>query len=280
MRLIVQKLLINKGDTMKIFKKIILFLASIMITASAFAEPLLLTTYEAIPFMSEKNLGGDLKHGFFTDLISAGFDAVNIEYKIKYSPLKRCVFDYKKGKNDIYFGAIPAVYLAMKKEEVGLVVTGHYSMVFNYFKSHHKNGITFGDLGDMKEYTIGVRNGSSILPVLKKADLKFDTVPREENLIRMLHGKRFDVLAEFDLIAIFLTKTRFPESLSDLAHTQKVFGGDAGIVYRKGDKKGEKAAQLFEEGFKIIKKNGVYVGLAKKYFGDEFPRSILVKDMR
>jgi len=228
------------------------------------------------PFFSETMIA-DLGNGYWRDIVEEGFKEAGLETEVVFKPLMRARGEFLAGKHPILLGSkLPPT------ETQDSLLIGYYQVFFNYFKSHHPNGIHFKTLTDLKPYRIGVIRGTPVASGLQKADLVLDDTSSNDSLAKKLYAKRIDIWPSTFLSARYMINKYNPEAVIDFTRNDTpFFTGTIELVYMKNDERTKEIVNQFSNGLEKMKKNGSYMRHIKKYWGkEEVPKGILLEDMR
>ncbi|MBN1141980.1 MAG: transporter substrate-binding domain-containing protein [Deltaproteobacteria bacterium] len=262
------------GELTMMTSKIYCFLLVFCIVASVhilLPEPVFarstikIVAYDYPPYYSAAETANK-GHGFISDIVTAAFNAVDVETIITYQPVRRSVKSFKNGNFAAYFGSDVVLFSVMNETEVDSFFLCTYYLLFNYFKSHINHELTYENLTDLKGYKIGDIVGSQ--EPLEQVSLTVELAPRLEQGMKKLASGRVDLWVTTGVTAFYLVRTHLPERLSDLTFIKKPLGqGDVKICFLKRHKDSEKMKALYIKGLKIIRHNGTCENILKNYFG-------------
>jgi polar amino acid transport system substrate-binding protein len=147
---------------------------------------IILVTGEWPPATSEKLPN----YGFIAEIVSAACKEAGIIPEYKFLPWKRAEMMIKRGH---FFGTFPFMVTDERKKDCYFSDTLFYGI--NYFVYYDKNpktpkSITYENLEDLKEYTIGMISGTSMEEELKSAGLKVEvTATMDQSLKKLTRGR-------------------------------------------------------------------------------------------
>ena len=237
---------------------------------SLFAEPkkITLTTLDWEPYIGEKLPG----HGYVYEIVAEAFKSVGYQVNIQFLPWPRAVEAAKSGKAD---GLFPEYYAEKRKTD--FVYSDSFPGGPVGFLARKDSRITFPvdprkeqtkALRGMKHYTFGVvRDYINTKEFDAASFLKKDMADNDEQNIAKLYAKRINLIFIDMLVAQYLIKTRFPQYAKDLEFlTPPLEVKPLYIVFSKKAPGYKQKMKDFNEGLKILKKNGAIEAIMKKYW--------------
>lgn len=133
-------------------------------------------------------------------------------------------------------------------------------------KQRFPNGVSFDTLEDLKGYKIGYIRGGGLTPLFQKANIEPDWVTDLAQNAKKLFLGRIDMHAATELAGWGIIQKLYPENVNAIAMTEKpIHTIDGHIIFSKNQ---HALKQQFERGFKIIQKNGTYLKVLKRYYGE------------
>jgi len=225
----------------------------------------------------------DVDKGLSCDLVIEAFKAVNIDVDLQFFPVKRMIENISEGKTVCCLGG--RVLFAAPEVAKNVTVSEPIQYVYQtflYSKKKYPAGINFSNLDDMKNYSIGVLDGSGIMNFLKNKGLNLITNVTHDGTAKQLQSGRVDMWAIVDLTGMMFMKKLFPGEYTDYKYTKAFNLGDVSVVFSKKMDPDSTYNDKFKEGLNIIKKNGTYLKIMAKYYGGEsaINREALTADMR
>jgi ABC-type amino acid transport substrate-binding protein len=226
----------------------------------------------------------DVDKGLSCDLVIEAFKAVDIDVDLQFFPVKRMVENVSSGKTVCGIGGNILFSTPGIAEHITLSEPIQYvSQVFIYNKKKYPAGINFSNITDMKNYSIGVLNGSGAMNFLENyKELNLITNVTHSGSAKQLQIGRIDVWAIVDLTGIMYIKKLFPAEYMDYNHTKSFNIGDVSVAFSKKMDPNNTYNKKFKDGLNIIKKNGTYINIMAKYYGGKsaINKEALTADMR
>lgn len=226
--------------------------------AAGSEKTITLATCEYPPFYSEQLEN----RGVITEIIVQAFKRTNLSVNIKFYPFVRALRMAKKGRVD---GLYTAWY--RKERDQWFVFSDPLPPNEIVFYKHKSTLIPFKTYQDLKTYQIGVVRGYYNPPLFKESTFlnKKEAVDDKENLeglIRHYH----DLILIDEQVARYLIRTRFPEYVNFLEPmTPSLEKIDQHLVISKQIPDHQEKMDLFNQGLKSIKKEGIYKKILLKH---------------
>jgi polar amino acid transport system substrate-binding protein len=210
------------------------------------------------------------EHGMSWELSKAALKTQGYKAIIEFAPWGRAFSDSKNGKYDgvliAYWTHDRSEYFVYPDCPIAFVTTG-------FFKKAGRTDITYsGDLRDISSLDIGVERGASMGELFDKADyLKKVFVNESQQLLKMVYLGRIDLgIAGFEYSRSNLRKI---EKLSGFEGIRKgiefitppIIRRPAFLMISKTAPYYEQKLRDLNAGLKIIRTNGVFKKILKKY---------------
>ncbi|WP_291329585.1 ABC transporter substrate-binding protein [Desulfovibrio sp. UCD-KL4C] len=136
-----------------------------------------------------------------------------------------------------------------------------------YKKSSFPDGVAFNSLNELRDYRFGNVRGSGSQKTLEAAKLKVDFAHDIRLNFLKLNAGRTDFAVAFRVTGNYLVKELFPNNVFDFAYMKKpLLNAPISLIFLK-DK--VKIKKRFLAGLKIIAKNGTYLSILERYYGEE-----------
>lgn len=223
----------------------------------------------------------DVGDGIFQEIVSAAYKAEGLAVSWEALPAVRC--------NEMATsGSVSGDFTSVKTfaDKGDLVVFEspaaiNIDIVAFYDSRKMPNGLAFDSIKDLGKYKIGLLAGTGSVAVFSKAGVGFDTISTTESMVRMLNAGRLDVIVVADLVGLYNFKKYVPESANAFKF-KSVYNSpiDLGFSTKAPDYKSQ--FDKYQQGIKIIKKNGTYMSIFSKYYGgaSNINRNSLAEDMK
>lgn len=251
--------------------KKLIFSFSLIFFSSIFCKQytVIIATGEYPPY-SGKNL---INYGLAVEITSEAFKAVNIPFKYDFLPWKRCEMHINSDKAD---AALPYRMTNDRKTLYyysDLYIPGGSS--FFYYKNSPIKGSLSNPI-QLQELYLGANPGYWYLPKFEGNHLKLNFAPNEELLFRMLKAGRIDLVPANTLVGIYTIRKLFPNEtdnfkiLTDKTNllNDPQTNSSMGIIISKNYPEKKWIINKLNTGLKIIKSNGKYNSIIKKYKGN------------
>lgn len=246
-------------------KKIrMIYLAVIMLGLSvlSFAEvqKVKLITGEWDPFTTEKTK----EKGFFTEIVTAIFKEAGMEPEYIFLPWKR---GEQEIANGTAFATFPYIATDERKKSFDFSdEVANSTGRFFYLKTVFKDKIDWSTYADIKKYKIGGTLGYWYEKPFKEAGLTVDYAPTDEQGVKKLYEKRFDLLASDELVGWELIKKIYPKDLDKFETITKPLSVDPlRLMISKTYPNSKEITEKFNVALKSIKDKGIYGKILKKY---------------
>lgn len=240
-------------------KRLIFIFMALSIVLNA-QNTIKMATGEYEPYTSSEMSGG----GFFTEIVTAACEEVNVKVEYDFYPWKRC-------EKLLETGGVFAIFPYVKTEEreknfLFTDVVTHSTGKFFYLKSKFPSGIKYTDLKDLKKYTIGGTLGYWYEDLFKKNNLNVEYVSEDLLNIKKLEQGRIDLIVADELMGWRLIQSTFKNKQNEFATLEKPLNqSDFFMMVSKKYPNSNSILKKINDGLAIIKKNGVYKKILKKY---------------
>lgn len=230
------------------------------------AERIKVVTFEYPPIYQNKD---DV--GLSCEIVNEAFKAVNIGVDLSFLPVKRMILSVSSGDAVCGIGGKilfqdPKVSNSVTPSEIVQYVV----QTFIYDSRRYPGGIKYNDLDEMKDYRIGVLDGSGIMRFLEKnGGLRLYTNTIHAGSAKQLYHERIDVWAIVDLTGFMYLKEIYPDEYRYFKCTKPYNLGDVSLIFSKLKDPYNNYKNKFQDGLAIIKKNGTYMKIMAKYYGGE-----------
>lgn len=201
-------------------------------------------------------------HGFAVDVIKLAYDAVDADVEYKVMPFARCLEEVKLGRE---IGCFDTAKQEMLDSDFVFPEEPLFTAKLTIYipsDSGDKN-LTFKKLEGKK---VGITNGYTYGDEFEKnQNIKKDVSQSDTIVLKKLAKGRLDSAIVYEKCADYIVG----QNKSELEHKIKVGGvGKDDKFYISFSRKhpgAEKAKSLFDKGMKLIKANGKYSELEKKF---------------
>lgn len=224
-------------------------------------KQVVLSTFNYSPYMDESLPS----KGMFPEIAVKAYQAVGYDAVIKFYPLKRSIYNIKKGLEMAELGTLRHY----DPEEVEAVPV-FYCKIVGFYKKDKYEVIRFKTLKDLRGYRIGVYSGGSDYNLLKADEtLDVEGVNSIKQLFfKIFYADRQDIVFVTDLAGISFISKYFHESRNTWSMTDDVLlGFVAHVCFSKKYPKYKPYMDKFKEGLDIISKNGELYTIYESYFG-------------
>ena len=211
----------------------------------------------------EPFFGSNLPNGgFYTEISKSAFEKVGYQLETAFVPWKRALTGAIHGNYDGLLGA----YYTEDRTKYFSYTNAVYDDELVFF-SRAEDDITFKELKDLSAYKIGVRRASAQSDKLKKEpSLTIEEVNEDLQSLNKLIAKRIDLFVTGKIYLLNLINTNHPELRNRIKIVNPAFQVEK--LYNPITKKitdHEKIAADFNRGLELIKKDGTYNKILKKY---------------
>lgn len=131
-------------------------------------------------------------------------DRLGYALEVQQAPLARCLAWMESGKADV----ISAVSASEEREKfIIFPPTKFHGRITKTFFTHRSSDVKIAKYEDLRNYTIGVKNGASVFEPFSSDDgIRKYTVPDDETGLRMLEHRRFDSYVTNDSTGEYLVR--------------------------------------------------------------------------
>ena len=246
-------------------KYLLLIGALILSTGVCYAKDIqvVFATGEWPPFSSE-NLP---EYGRATALVTAISKAAGIHPVYKFFPWKRAELKVAKGE---IFAAFPYAISEERKDFYDFSETLFYGVnVFMYYNQNPKAElfITYDTIDDLRGYRIGGISGSFLNSSFKRAGIEFETTTSIDQSIHKLVAGRLDPCIDDRVVLYDAIQRLYPDKSDQFRVLSKPFGRKTptGLLVSRTYPEAREILKQFNKGLTIIKQNGTYDRIIKKY---------------
>ena len=240
-------------------KFIFLFAMTVLIVSGhANAAKLHFAEGEWVPYVSQ-----DLhNNGVSAEIVSAALQAVGLDVEYSFYPWKRSLIMVEKG------AAVGSFPWSKTPERAKVLLYSdpiHSTReVLFYLKDRFPDGVEFNALPDLSSYVFGGTRGYWYEDYFIKHGLNVDYVADPETSFMKLEKGRVDFVPENELVGWSYLRKLFPGNESKFSATRKAYRSEKMyVIFNK--KNGRVPRNRFNEGLRIIRKNGIYDAILKKY---------------
>lgn len=231
-------------------------------------------TFDYPPLMGKNDISDS---GVLVEIVAAAFKESGIDVNVSYVPVKRAINSLEEGKALFMIGLLDYFSQDAQKHLKTFPLLLIDFDIF-YLKSRFPNSFKYTDIHELSSYSIGVLlNGSTDL-YGRKMGLKVDGVASLEQVFRKLISKRNEICVSNDLAGLHEIARHFPEQKDKIAfNSEKPFLSLMSLgIFNKKHSEYKAMAEKFAAGHRKILKNGKWLSIVKKYYGNrQIPASVL-----
>lgn len=191
--------------------RIAFFLVILLFALPVKAETLPLATGEWEPYTGSQLTEG----GPVTQLIRAVVQEMGMEAEISYYPWPRAELVVKTGKA---FGTFPYGWTEERAQDFDFSDPYLHTRTVLFYLKGHLPITDYTALRDLRAFRVGGNRGYSYLPLFAEAGLHYDIVTYQEQLIRMLNARRFDLVAVDRAAGWMHIRRLFPGRVDEFTH--------------------------------------------------------------
>lgn len=204
--------------------------------------------------------------GLCPEIIQAAFSAAGVAVTVENQVVKSLAVYSLVQDNSAAMLGVESDFTKDQLKQLNVVpcyiMTGRYF----YYRPNHKKGLVWnGQLDSLKGYTYGVLAGEDAT-AYEHAGIKTVTANNLVSLFTMLRAGTIDFLAADEIRGEWFIRKHLSKEKNNLA---KMAGSSwkrpFSIVFNQKHPKYQEIFQSFSKGFQIIKRNGKYFELIKKY---------------
>lgn len=232
-----------------------------MFAACLNAEKVLLVTGDWYPYTIENSLN----KGAFTEIVSAVFTEMKVEFQIEFYPWKRAEMMVENGVAWAVFPykTTPERKLVFNFSDQIMNGTGR---LFYYKPSNKVKIADWIDFADLKGFKIGGVLGYWYEYDFKKAGLDVSYVVSDEINFRRLEKKIVDLVAADELVGRAIIQKYFPEHQDDfLVLPKETDVSSLHLMISRNYRDSEILTAKFNTSLKKLKESGLYAKILAKY---------------
>ncbi|MCP3942930.1 MAG: amino acid ABC transporter substrate-binding protein [Desulfobacteraceae bacterium] len=207
------------------------------------------------------------EYGVVTELVSAICRANGIQPVYMFYPWPRAEDMLKNGE---VFAAFP--YAITKERKVAFnfsEVLFYGSNVFVYYEKNPKTPapVPYEEIEDLKEYEIGGLRGSFLETNFEQKGLTYNATTTIDQSVRKLVTGRIDFLIDNQVVIFDIIKRLYPDDIEYFKTLPKPFGRKmaTALMVSRSYPEAQEILKKFNKGLMIIKQNGEYDRITKKY---------------
>lgn len=224
-------------------------------------EPLVFVTSAYEPYVIEE---GSVIKGIFPDIVKAVFHELNIKTEFRIQPWKRGETTVRIGEAFATFPYLTSDHRAENFNFSDPVI--YFFPKFYYKKEKFPNGFSWVNLTDFQQYTIGGVQGYWYKKSFQKASLNVHYVTTDIQNLHKLMTERIDFTLLPELVGKILIQKVYPDQSSAFAFAKKPESTDTfHLMVSKKYPYAKELTEKFNKGLRIIKQNGIYQNIFKKY---------------
>ncbi len=221
---------------------------------------------ETVTFVSSSwppYTGLELAHGGFTnEIIRQALEQTNLKSKFIYMPWRRAMESVKTGEIDALYSA----YYSTERASTYIASEPYvYSdlMLATHSDSHISG---YKTLADLSPYRIGVVRGYVNSPEFDQADfLQKEPVTNDKLNLKKLLGKRVDLIVIDRFVALHLLQSMGKSEKSIRFLAKPLDQKPVHIMFSRKNTLSAARVEAFNSGLKIIKQQGIYQEILKRY---------------
>jgi polar amino acid transport system substrate-binding protein len=248
-----------------------IFLLFALCAMAAQSETVVLQANESLPYWSKK-----LPHnGLGGEIIEAMSNAVGLESRIDFMPLKRIIEN--STNNDL---GNPAFY--MENQDFAAIIPIAISEVsLYYYDPTHQKSVPFKTIQDLKGYRIGALSGTiANRAAFEQLGIYIETSYTQESLFKKLHHGRLVLVLEIDLVGQQMIAKLFPDERENFMSIPVPHSiSPIAIMLDKNYPNVESIAQRYRQGLAQIIKNGHYQEIINRYYNQQTTPSSWFKEL-
>ncbi len=217
-------------------------------------------TGEYAPYTSQSMSG----KGFFSEIVTAAFEAVDITPKYSFYPWARCEYLLENSK---LFAIMPYTITEERKEKFPFsdkvaASTGR----FFFMKSRYPQGIGFEEWEDLQDLTLGGTRGYWYEDTFEKAGLNVDYASNDTINLKKLKGGRIDAFIMNELQGRAMIKEKYPNQQDAFAVSAKPADQSwLRLMIAPDYPNSAELTRKFNRGLEQIRENGTYGRILQKY---------------
>jgi len=201
--------------------------------------------------------------GLFPEVVSAAFGAVGVDIDIEYFPWKRCELLVRTGE---VFAAFPYADLPEHDEYAWHADTVVRVRNVFFYKTSRMGRFDYASLGQLRGLRIAGTAGNAYESTFRAAGLTLDMATSEAFGIQKVFEGRADLFAEEERVGWALIAKCYPEFQGMFRATKTAWREtDMTIMVSRRYPDAGILMDRFNEGLRIIRGNGVYDAIIRKY---------------
>jgi len=223
----------------------------------------------------------DLGVGIWAELANAAFKVAGTTVNWEVLPSARCNEMARGGRMLAAFNSVKTF-----ENDKGVIVIEappmfNIDMVAFYDTRKVPKGLEFETVKELSKYKVGLLQGTGSIAVFTGAGVPFETVVSIESLVKMLDAGRLDVIVLGDLVGLYNFKKYVPAS-ADAFKYKSVYSSPVDLGFSTKFPGYEAYFAKYQEGMKLIKKDGTYLSIFAKYYGgsSKINRNSLASDLK
>lgn len=202
-------------------------------------------------------------YGFFTEIVTAVFDEMEITPNYKFFPWKRCAKMVKDGNA---WAAFPYTPNDERKETFAFSDVVATSRSVFFFVDEKLKNTSWEKLEDLKPYDIGGVGGYFYEEAFENAGLDVDYASKEIVGFKKLLRGRLDFFPVNELVGWELVKDNFPNKVDELDTLDKPLStSPLSLMVLKSDQESIQLLKKFDAALQKIKDKGIYKNILDKY---------------
>ena len=223
------------------------------------AQSVIFNTSEWEPYTTAKPGG----KAVVTEIIMAACSAGNIAFDLRFFPWERCEQNVQNG---MAFAAFP--YRITEERSVkyyfpDVLITSRGGIFYWEGRGSDIDWLSLKDFGNVRW---GGLQGYWYRDELKKLGIKYDSIATTEQAILMLKSGRIQYFIEDELVCKMIAERILGNEIGKLKmFTKPANMSTLHLIVSRQYPDSRALLDQFNKGLAIIKRNGVYAGILKKY---------------
>lgn len=243
--------------------QIVALLLMVSLPHSSFAgEKITLATLNWEPFFGESLQG----EGVFSSIVRTAFHRAGYELEVQFTPWKRALETAKNGG----FSGLLGAYHNREREEY-FFYTDPIMQSEEVFVEKRGSDISFAELDELKQYSIGTIRGFSFSPELIRQGFQIEEASTDlPNIRKLLAGRVNLIIIEKHRFRYLLNQYDEFGSLKNAFHilTPSFHVYDLYCTISKLRSEGEKVISDFNEALQGMKEDGTYNRILSEFRND------------
>jgi ABC-type amino acid transport substrate-binding protein len=223
----------------------------------------------------------ELGAGIWAELVNAAFKVAGTTANWEVLPSTRCNEMARAGRTLAAFNSVKTF-----ENDKGLIVIEsppmfNIDMVAFYDTRKMPKGLEFETVKDLGKYKVGLLQGTGSIAVFTNAGVPFETLVSIESMVKMLDAGRLEVIVLGDLVGLYNFKKHVPASAEAFKY-KSVYSSPVDLGFSTKFPGYESYFAKYQEGMKLIKKDGTYMSIFAKYYGgsSKINRNSLASDVK